>query len=425
MRRVLVTTLVAGTVAFGATAPQTYIEELVHFLAGKSLPVNGKFYQYDFEHDNHYDPNDWIYVTSDGRYAFRLLAVTPSENNAFGFAPVELPADLPATPNGYFININFPQDRDERFSWVYATHDTGKVYKLMGATADNQFDYLDLNGDGVPDPLPIRATVGSPSSLPGTSEELVATFSYPSGGAGGNGGAMGDHGDHGHNGEGMTPITTPVDTTLTPEQRYEIAWMYNEEKLAHDVYLNLYELYKDQGWARPLYNIGEGSESQHMAAVRQLAEAYDVNVSDDYMTPYDPDLVASLDSGEFAVSDIQSLYNTLYEKGSQSLQDALEVGCIVEVTDVVDLNEALQVAEGNEDLTRVFTYLRSGSYNHYWAFDRALKQLGVEDGCCSLGEEYCKTPEEFPTGENGQGAGGQGQGNGNGGGYGKGNGPRR
>ena len=85
---------------------------------------------------------------------------------------------------------------------------------------------------------------------------------------------------------------------------------------------------------------------------------------------------------------------------------------MVEVTDVDDLNRYIEIAEGREDLIATFDFLRSGSYNHYWAFDRGLKKLGVNDGCCSLGEEYCKTEEEYP-GNKGQGNG-NGQGNGRG-----------
>ncbi len=87
---------------------------------------------------------------------------------------------------------------------------------------------------------------------------------------------------------------------------------------------------------------------------------------------------------------------------------------MVEVTDVDDLDKYIEIAAGREDLIETFDFLRSGSYNHYWAFDRALRNIGVSDGCCSLGEEFCKTEEEYPS-SNGQGNGnGQNGGNGNG-----------
>ena len=50
--------------------------------------------------------------------------------------------------------------------------------------------------------------------------------------------------------------------------------------------------------------------------------------------------------------------------------------------------------EKASDLVTVFSFLRDGSYNHYWAFDEALKGKGVSDGCCSLGTTYCHP--EYP-----------------------------
>jgi len=41
------------------------------------------------------------------------------------------------------------------------------------------------------------------------------------------------------------------------------------------------------------------------------------------------------------------------------------------------------------DVVNAFEFLRYGSYSHYWAFDSGLKNMGVTDGCCILGDEYC------------------------------------
>ncbi len=60
----------------------------------------------------------------------------------------------------------------------------------------------------------------------------------------------------------------------------------------------------------------------------------------------------------------------------------LEFGCILpHVTDVNDLDEYIELAEADEatDIVEAFNVLRTGSYHHYWAFDQALKNMGVED----------------------------------------------
>ncbi len=197
---------------------------------------------------------------------------------------------------------------------------------------------------------------------------------------------------------------------LTDEQKYALAYMWNEEKLAKDIYLALNDLYPHQ----TLYNIPTRSEVEHEAAVEALVQKYDINITNlkDYKINYSEEELRALAPGEYAVPEVQELYDNLYEKGSQSLQDALEVGCMVEVTDIDDLNRYIEIANGKEDLITTFEFLKRGSYNHYWAFDKALKDMGVSEGCCSLGAKYCKTEEEYPR-SNG-GGNGQGHGKGNG-----------
>ena len=189
------------------------------------------------------------------------------------------------------------------------------------------------------------------------------------------------------------------EANLTYEQKYALAYMWNEEKMAKDLYLALNDLYSN----KTLYNIGSKSETQHEASVENLAKAYDLNLTNlnNFKYHFDANELAKYGRGKFFVSEVQETYNKLYEKGSKSLVDALEVGCMVEVTDINDLDKWLDVVKDQPVIVSVFEHLRSGSYNHYWAFDNALKNLGVSEGCCVLGDEYCKTPEEYPTNEKG------------------------
>lgn len=183
-------------------------------------------------------------------------------------------------------------------------------------------------------------------------------------------------------------------STLTEELKYTIAYMWNEEKLAKDIYLALNEIYPTQ----QLENIATNAETQHQNAVEELVQKYDINITnlEDYTDNYSEAELRAFAPGEFAIQEIKDLYDALYAKGSQSQQDALEVGCMVEVTDVNDLNEDIFLAEESNasDLVAVFSSLRDGSYNHYWAFDRGLKNMGIIEGCCSLGTidgiDYCQ-----------------------------------
>ncbi len=217
---------------------------------------------------------------------------------------------------------------------------------------------------------------------------------------------------------------TPL-STLTPELKESIAFMGNEERLAYDVYHNLYNYHlSESGLAiNQLKNISENSEVTHVGLVQDLVNKYALTPEE---VPNVTNPVASrevsfdeMPSGEYGIPHIQELYDFLYEKGVSSQQDALEVGCMVEVTDINDLDRHILLAqEANaSDVIDAFNFLRDGSYSHYWAFDKGLQNLGITEGCCSLGTindvNYCHP--EYPQEDNG----GNGNGNGNGQGHGR------
>jgi len=176
-----------------------------------------------------------------------------------------------------------------------------------------------------------------------------------------------------------------------------LAYMYDEERLAKEVYLAIYQRQPVQ----QLTKIASKAEGKHIDAVKELAQRYGV------ATPYQQ-------AGRYRSSHIQSLYNELYAKGIRSQKDALEVGCMVEVIDVDDLNKYIREAQqaNAQDVVQTYDFLLKGSYNHYWAFDKGLKQIGVNSGCCSLGQKYCHP--EYPKKEKGGHGGGEGRGQGKG-----------
>ena len=192
-------------------------------------------------------------------------------------------------------------------------------------------------------------------------------------------------------------VTDAIDSdksSLSQELKDSITYMYNEEKLAKDIYLNVYKTQP----LKQLYNIASKSEVKHEDAVNVLAIKYDLDITlyPDTEEPYDKKSLDDYGSGQYPVVAIQELYDMLYDKGIQSEKDALEVGCMVEVTDIDDLDKYMAQASSSSasDVYTVFDFLRKGSYNHYWAFDKGLKGMGVSEGCCSLGTTYCHP--EYP-----------------------------
>jgi len=198
--------------------------------------------------------------------------------------------------------------------------------------------------------------------------------------------------------------------TLSQELTDSIAYMGNEERLAHDVYMNLYNYHADNGVEIfQLQNIATTSESRHIETVQSIVNKYNLNENNltNVTTPLADSTITveNMPSGQYDVASIQALYDILYAKGTTSQQDALEVGCMVEVTDINDLNKYITYAQNSSapDIEEAFTALRDASYNHYWAFDKALKMIGVSDGCCTLGTidgvNYCHS--EYPSNSHG------------------------
>ena len=200
--------------------------------------------------------------------------------------------------------------------------------------------------------------------------------------------------------------TTPINTALSnlsEELANTIAYMGNEERLAYDVYNKLYT----EWGTKQFTNIASKSEVKHIAAVQQLVQKYKLSDDMNFTNVDLPALgymntsVENMEAGTYDISEIQALYDDLIAQGSTSEIDALKVGCMVEVIDVNDLDKYIVLAEESNasDVIETFEFLRKGSYNHYWAFDKGLKNKGVSDGCCSLGTvdgvNYCHN--EYPT----------------------------
>ncbi len=167
--------------------------------------------------------------------------------------------------------------------------------------------------------------------------------------------------------EGLAPVNEPEELAmqlqeLTEDEINGILFMREEEKLARDVYLYLYELYP----LRPFLNISK-SEQAHMDAIKYLIDTYQLEDPVDENPP-----------GVFQNEELQQLYDELIEKGSKSREEALKVGALIEEVDIIDLQTELEETAINEDVIRVFTNLCSASENHLRAFVRVLVLYDVD-----------------------------------------------
>jgi hypothetical protein len=138
-----------------------------------------------------------------------------------------------------------------------------------------------------------------------------------------------------------------------------ILYMREEEKLARDVYLTLYEV-----WGLPVFENIARSEASHMEAVGTLIDRYGLA---------DP---AAAEVGVFTNPTLQELYDQLVAAGRTSLADALRVGAAIEEIDILDLQER-QAQTDQADIELVYENLMKGSRNHLRAFASTLtRQTG-------------------------------------------------
>jgi hypothetical protein len=198
-----------------------------------------------------------------------------------------------------------------------------------------------------------QRSVGGSSEAVQVSSEQTGNGYTQGQGNGGNSQAGGANA----NGSGQSnytglPPASPGD--LSADETAALLYVREEEKLAHDVYVTLYEQ-----WSLPTFQNISQSEQTHTDAVKTLLDRYGLA---------DP---ASSEIGIFTNPDLQTLYKNLIARGRQSLAEALKVGAAIEEIDILDLEKRLSKTD-NADIQQVFNNLMKGSYNHLRRFVSTL-----------------------------------------------------
>jgi len=152
-----------------------------------------------------------------------------------------------------------------------------------------------------------------------------------------------------------TPVTQPAVIALDAVEIADLEYMREEEKLARDVYITLYDV-----WGVQVFQNISRSEQSHMDAILTLLDRYGIA---------DPTLGNGV--GEFTNPDLQALYDQLVATGRQSLADALKVGGAIEEIDILDLEKSVAETE-HADILQVYASLLNGSTNHLRAFVSTL-----------------------------------------------------
>ena len=137
---------------------------------------------------------------------------------------------------------------------------------------------------------------------------------------------------------------------ITEKQKSDLVFMYQEEKLARDVYTYFSKIYD----LKVFGNIAK-SEENHMEQIETLLKAYKIPVP-------------KLKAGEFSDKELKVLYDKLIQQGKTSEKEALKVGILIEDKDIADLKE--KIKNSPDDIKFVYSNLLKGSENHKKAFSK-------------------------------------------------------
>ena len=196
----------------------------------------------------------------------------------------------------------------------------------------------------------MTAILAAPYLLGGCGSDVAGSEAL--GGSGGPG-FVAAGGTGGARSEGFEPAD------VSPEAAEDLTYLREEEKLARDVYLSLYDV-----WNVMVFSKISTSEQRHMDRVAETLAAFEL-----------PDPVIDDAVGAFTNPEIDALFVQLVSDGLDNEVAALTVGAIIEDLDIRDIQN---MAARTDDPTALATYesLECGSRNHMRAF---MEQLHIRD----------------------------------------------
>ena len=154
-------------------------------------------------------------------------------------------------------------------------------------------------------------------------------------------------------------ITSLPTEPLNSAELTSLSFMREEEKLARDVYITLYNK-----WGVNIFTNISNSEQTHMDAILMLLSKYSL-----------ADPVSNNAVGVFNNVTLQNLYNQLVAQGNISVLDAYKVGATIEDLDIFDLKNAL-LNNDNQDIKLVYDMLTKRSRNHIRSFYKNILSVG-------------------------------------------------
>ena len=153
--------------------------------------------------------------------------------------------------------------------------------------------------------------------------------------------------------EGIAAVAPGSLGVASADLAAQLAYLIQEEKLAHDIYV----LAASKYGVNVFENISK-SETTHQTAIGSLLAGYSL-----------ADPTVGLAPGAFLDPSVQKLYDELALRVNSSQEQAVEVGVLIEKTDIADLQKVVN-ASPREQVTTVLQRLIAASQRHLQAFER-------------------------------------------------------
>lgn len=166
------------------------------------------------------------------------------------------------------------------------------------------------------------------------------------------------------------PIT-PSEPQLTEQEKADLTFSREQEKLSRDVYLYAYAKYQN-----PIHLKVSGSQQVRMDELKALLEKHELA---------DP---ASQDTGVFSTTELQDRYNDLITQADISLEMAIISTMTVEDRGMSDIETYISNTE-KEDVLYTYDFMHCTSKNHIrWLYPELQLEGGTYTPQFISQEEY-------------------------------------
>ena len=149
---------------------------------------------------------------------------------------------------------------------------------------------------------------------------------------------------------------------LTDAEINGIITLREEEKVAYDVYMYLYEKYDNIVFKNIALN-----EKDHMMKIKELINTYNLN---------DPVSGTEDQRGVFENKKMKALYDEMIMAGNYGVVDAMRAAARFEETDIQDLLNYIAVTS-DPTVLAVYQILESGSEDHLRALVKYIREEGI------------------------------------------------